>query len=117
MLHTGYYQVPKSISLSYGNSGTGWASLRAADRKFCYQGTASNNNARNGDRFILKSEKSSLSEPCHENHSNIGYDKSLYLRQGESVNLSIPGGGCSLSSPASCLDTKAQLVLLFKQKE
>lgn len=114
--HSGLYLVPQSIDVNFGNSGTGWASLTTANRKFCFQGTASNNNARNGHHFILKYEKTDLSEHCHEGHTNIDYNTDLELRQGDRVKMSIPGGGCSLNRPASCLETEAAMTLLFIQE-
>lgn len=115
--NTGTYFVPEMIEVNFGNSGTGWASLSTADRKFCFQGNASNNNARNGRQFVLKHEKSDLYEECYEKHSNITADQKLILRQGEQIKLSIDGGGCSSQNPRSCMETEGEIILLYQTQE
>lgn len=92
------------IVTNNGNSGTGWASISTEDRKFCYQGNASNNNTSNGDKFVLVKEKTLLTEECFQANNDAVYDSVIDLKSGQIINVSVHGGGCS-NSRGTCLNT------------
>lgn len=107
------YEVPLEAEVITGNSGTGWLELIVGNRKFCYQGNASNNQTPNGTKFILQWEKTNLSAPCHSSSGKIPYSTTYHAQAGDEIRLSVNGGGCSNSSGA-CVYTEARLDLFLK---
>ena len=91
---TGEFLIPEIISTIEGNTGTGWLSLAIGERKFCYQGDARNNNSGDGDSFIIKKEKTDLNEDCFKNSNDQNYALEVLINEGDSVTLSVNGGGC-----------------------
>jgi hypothetical protein len=110
MLTTSIYNIPEEIEILSGNSGTGWLSLYASGRKFCYQGNASNNKTPDGDLFVLVKEKTDLNEECYSNNSNTTYDTEVYLEKDFVIDLEVNGGGCSVGKGA-CLFTEVSATI------
>lgn len=99
IIGTGTFIVPDELIVvsSNSNAGTGWASLIISDRKFCYQGNASNANTMNGSKFLLKHE-SVLTEECHlKVIAKPELDSEIELKDKDSATLSVHGGGVSAS--------------------
>ena len=107
-----FYRVPLQIQVISGNSGTGWSSLVVGDRKFCYQGNASNNHTPNGNLFMLKNERTSVSTDCSSGSNIIVFDQNISLQSGTQISLSVNGGGCS-NSAGACLNTQVSAVIEF----
>lgn len=97
--------VPNEIHVITGNSGTGWVSLIIGSRKFCYQGNASNNQTLDGDKFILVIEKSNVDSQCSSSTDKINANRSVTIKQGDIISLSVNGGGCS-NSAGTCVYTE-----------
>lgn len=106
---TANYEVPERVDIDFGNSGTGWLSLVIGNRRFCFQGNASNNSTANGTAFLLIREKAVVTEDCHTNLHNQPANRIVQISQGTEIRLSIPGGGCS---SGACQDTGVELRLI-----
>lgn len=100
-------RMPIEIEVTEGNSGKGWLSIVTPERKFCYQGNATNIRTANGTRYILIKEKSVLSEDCELTVNDQLFDREITLVQGEQIHVTIHGGGCS-QTPNTCLTTTAR---------
>lgn len=107
----GNYQVPSQINVVFGNSATGWLSLVIGNRKFCYQGNASNNQVANGTKFLIKWEKSNINEDCTSGNFKIPFNNSLTVAKDDVIGLSVNGGGCS-SNAGTCLYTEVTVTIL-----
>lgn len=105
------FLIPEEVDLIAGNSATGWMSLYVGSRKFCYQGNGANNSSI-GDKFILKHEKLSLEEQCHNSTDNIEFSAIADVELGDEVKLVINGGGCS----SICEYTEVEVLLELDQE-
>lgn len=111
--NTGNYLVPEEIEVIAGNSGTGWVTLVINDRKFCFQGNASNNSSMDGDKFVLKHEKSRLDRECHESAYTIAHSPHIFITKGDELTFSINGGGCS-ELESTCVYTETEIGIKFR---
>lgn len=102
------YEVPKEIFVIDGNAGTGWVSLEAGGRKFCYQGISGSNSI-TSKRFELKKEKAEgfADEECYSSGNDISYDERVELEKNGEVKLEVNGGGCG----SKCANTAVLAVL------
>lgn len=93
----GLFAVPSELQLVAGHVGTGWASINVAGRKFCYQGNALHNNDSHGSAFLLRFEKLSPQDQCHDATTNIPYNRQVMLSSNQLITLQVHGGGCGSS--------------------
>lgn len=101
---SGRYQIPERLDIIFGNSARGWASLRIAERVFCYRGNATSTSTLDGDAFILQHEKNDMTKECNNSATNMKVVPYATIQKNDLVRLHITGGGCSSVSGA-CLNT------------
>lgn len=104
----GWFDVPAQIDVTQGESATGWVSLYVGTRKFCYQGSS----ASNGTKFILKHEKTAPDVDCESTLSNFAFDRKVFIGQGDSIKLSVNGGGCG----QNCYRTEVRALIIPRQE-
>ena len=96
---TGTINPPDSITVTAGNTGTGWLTLQIGSHKVCYQGTARSNN--NISR-VFSFEHIISSAQCATGlgsktvvSSDANYN--VPVTQGDTMGLEVNGGGVSSS--------------------
>jgi hypothetical protein len=108
------YVIPIELLVQSGNSATGWASLIIGPQKFCYQGNASNNSTANGTKFVLKKVKTNINVDCFNNSDNGNIIATVTIASGETVSLSVNGGGCS-NNAGACIFTEVEAKILLNE--
>lgn len=111
----GRYKIPERLEVSLGNSARGWASLRIADRVFCYRGNASSSSSLDGDAYILWREKSDVSKECNHGASSIMAVAYASINKDDRIRLHISGGGCNVAAGA-CVDTEIEGSIILSEE-
>jgi hypothetical protein len=109
----GTYKIESEIPVLEGNSGKGWLGLTIGNRKFCYQGNASNAATVDGDKFILNKELSDISANCESTEYDMPFTTEVEISFHDQIELVIEGGGCAVGLGA-CLSTSVSTVLLLQ---
>ena len=95
----GIVEIPDVIELVDGAAGTGWATLRVGNLKYCYQGNGGNNNNA-GTAFVYKGAKEA-DKKCDINSPGHPFLQDVLLTfltaRTLDVELQINGGGINSS--------------------
>lgn len=100
-------KVPNAVSVTSGNSGSGWLTLTIGSYNVCYQGTAPNNTIVAKTFTLKKIVSSAVACPSSGGApAAMVSPLSVPLNVGETAVLDVNGGGCSSSGPnANCTYT------------
>ena len=101
-------EIPQDLSVLRGNSGKGFASITADNRKFCYQGNAFTESQLGGDQYFLRFETEPFLQCVLGGVTS--FDPVVVLDSGDTILFQIEDPGCSIDA-GTCIFTRARAAI------